>query len=74
MFLSGCDGCCRSRYNRHIYAAYEWVELLNDKIAEAYADGSKNAVIDMNKLEKIVGENFHAQLIAEYRNRPASDT
>lgn len=53
MFLSGCDGCCRSRYNRHIYADYEWVELLNDKIAEAYADGSKNAVIDMNKLRCI---------------------
>lgn len=52
---------------KNIYAAYEWVELLNDKIAEAYAGGSKNAVIDMASLEVIAGEEFIAPLSAEYR-------
>lgn len=59
---------------KKIYASYQWVAWLTDKIAEAYADGSKNAVIDMASLEVIAGEEFIAQLIAEYRNRPASDT
>ena len=41
--------------------------MLNDKIAEAYAEGSKNAVIDMASLEVIAGEKFIAPLSAEYR-------
>lgn len=55
-----------------IYACFQWVAWLTDKIAEAY-DGSKNAVIDMASLGEIAGKEFNAPVVAEYRNKPASD-
>ena len=57
-----------------IYACYQWVAWLNNKIIEAYADGSKNAVIDMASLGVIAGKEFNAPLVAEYRKGPASDS
>lgn len=56
-----------------IYACYQWVAWFNEKIAEAYADGSKNAVIDMASLGVIAGEEFIAPLSAEYRKASAND-
>lgn len=51
-----------------IYSCFQWVAWLNDKIADVYANGNRNAVIDMCKLGRIASEEFNAQLVAEYRN------
>lgn len=56
-----------------IYACFQWVAWLNQKIADGYAYGNRNVVIDMSKLGKISNEEFNAQLIVDYKCKNATE-